>query len=83
MSHVNPAEGNAVVVRAEEAEQVGYTPQMVRLLADSSSTGGRLSAQRVTLAGGADGASPSGLSGAGLAALSRRVSWICLPPSPP
>jgi hypothetical protein len=31
MSHVNPAEGNAVVVRAEEAEQVGYMPQPIRL----------------------------------------------------
>jgi quercetin dioxygenase-like cupin family protein len=63
MSHVNPAGGNAVIVRADEAEQVGYVPQMVRLLADSSSTGGRLSAQRVTLAGGADGASPHHHSG--------------------
>jgi mannose-6-phosphate isomerase-like protein (cupin superfamily) len=31
---------------------------MVHLLADSSATGGRLSTQRVTLAGGADGARP-------------------------
>jgi mannose-6-phosphate isomerase-like protein (cupin superfamily) len=58
MSHVNPTTGNAVVVRAAEAERVGYPPQMIRLLADSSSTGGRLSAQRVTLSGGADGARP-------------------------
>jgi mannose-6-phosphate isomerase-like protein (cupin superfamily) len=63
MSHVSPAEGNAVIVRAAEAERVGYLPQMVRLLADSSSAGGRLSAQRVTLAGGADGANPHHHSG--------------------
>jgi mannose-6-phosphate isomerase-like protein (cupin superfamily) len=31
---------------------------MVRLLADSSSTDGKLSTQRVTLSGGADGATP-------------------------
>jgi hypothetical protein len=31
---------------------------MVRLLADGSSTGGKLSAQRVTLQGGAGGANP-------------------------
>ena len=63
MSLVTPTEGNAVVVRAEEAERVGYPPQAVRLLADSSAAGGRLSAQRVTLADGADGASPHHHSG--------------------
>ncbi|MDR0343165.1 MAG: cupin domain-containing protein [Nocardiopsaceae bacterium] len=63
MSHVNPLDGHAVVVRAAEAEQIGGTPQMIRLLADSSATGGRLSTQRVTLAGGADGASPHHHSG--------------------
>jgi quercetin dioxygenase-like cupin family protein len=63
MSHVNPIEGNAVIVRAAEAERVGYPPQMVRLLTDSSSTGGPLSAQRVTLSSGADGASPHHHSG--------------------
>jgi hypothetical protein len=35
MSHVNPAEHDAVVVRSADAERVGYPPQMVRLLADS------------------------------------------------
>jgi mannose-6-phosphate isomerase-like protein (cupin superfamily) len=63
MSHVTPTEGNAVVVPAAEAERVGYPPQAVRLLADSSATGGRLSVQRVTLADGADGASPHHHSG--------------------
>ena len=63
MSHINPTEGNAVVVRAAEVERVGYPPQMVRLLADSSATGGQLSAQRVTVADGADGASPHHHSG--------------------
>jgi mannose-6-phosphate isomerase-like protein (cupin superfamily) len=48
----------AVVVRAEDAETVGAPPQMVRLLIDSSAAGGRLSAQRVSLSDGVDGASP-------------------------
>ena len=63
MSHVNPTKRDAVVVRSADAERVGYPPQMVRLLADSSATGGLLSAQRVTLADGADGASPHHHSG--------------------
>jgi mannose-6-phosphate isomerase-like protein (cupin superfamily) len=58
MPHVNPTKRDAVVVRSSDAEQVGYPRQMVHLLADSSATGGRLSAQRVTLADGADGARP-------------------------
>jgi len=62
MSHVD-SNADAVVMRAAEAERVGYLPQMVRLLADSSSTGGRLSAQRVTLGGGAGGAGPHHHSG--------------------
>jgi mannose-6-phosphate isomerase-like protein (cupin superfamily) len=48
----------AVLVRAADAERIGFPPQTVRLLADSSSTGGKLSAQRVTLQGGAGGANP-------------------------
>jgi quercetin dioxygenase-like cupin family protein len=36
----------------------GSRPRSIRLLVDSSSTGGKLSAQRVTLLNGVDGASP-------------------------
>ena len=58
MSHIVPGDDTAVLVRAADAERIGYPPQTIRLLADSSSTGGRLSAQHVTLRGGADGANP-------------------------
>jgi quercetin dioxygenase-like cupin family protein len=58
MSHIDSSGGAAVLVRATDAELAGFPPQTVRLLADSSSTGRRLSAQRVTLPGGADGANP-------------------------
>ena len=58
MSHAPASDHPAVLVRAEDAERIGLPPQTVRLLADSPSTGGKLSAQRVTLHGGADGANP-------------------------
>ena len=58
MTHIDSGDGAAVLVRAADAEVIGFLPQTVRLLADSSATGGRLSTQRVTLAGGADGANP-------------------------
>ncbi len=58
MTHIDSTYGAAVLVRAAEAEVIGFPPQTVRLLADSSATGGRLSMQRVTLAGGANGANP-------------------------
>jgi quercetin dioxygenase-like cupin family protein len=58
MTRIDFNGGTAVLVRAADAEVIGFAPQTVRLLADSSSTGGRLSTQRVTLLGGADGASP-------------------------
>ena len=58
MTHIDSGDGAAVLVRAADAEVIGFPPQTVRLLADSSATGGRLSTQRVTLADGADGASP-------------------------
>jgi mannose-6-phosphate isomerase-like protein (cupin superfamily) len=59
MSHIVPGpNAAAVVVRAAEAEVVGYPPQTVRLLVDSSATNGKLSTQRVTLQNGADGALP-------------------------
>jgi mannose-6-phosphate isomerase-like protein (cupin superfamily) len=48
------------IIRSDEAEFLGADgyPSAVRLLADASSTNGALSTQRVTLASGADGASP-------------------------
>lgn len=58
MSLLKPDFTESVVVRADAAEVLGQAPTTVRLLADSSATGGALSTQRVTLAGGADGAKP-------------------------
>jgi quercetin dioxygenase-like cupin family protein len=58
MSWPIPGGETAVVVRADQAEIVGAAPTMVRLLADSSATGGALSTIRVTLSAGADGARP-------------------------
>lgn len=47
-----------MIVRSAEAEVIGRSPTTVRLLAGSGATGGALSTQRATLAGGADGAKP-------------------------
>ncbi len=58
MSLVLPDFSSSVIVRSAGAEVVGGAPTTIRLLADSSETGGALSTQRVTLAGGADGARP-------------------------
>lgn len=58
MSLITPSFDESVVVRSAEAEVVGRAPTTIRLLADSSSTGGALSTQRVTLNAGADGAKP-------------------------
>ena len=58
MSHIVTSRDGTVLVRAADAERVGFSPQTVRLLADSSSTGGKLSAQRVNLQGGVNGAKP-------------------------
>ncbi|MFC4020938.1 cupin domain-containing protein [Micromonospora sp. GCM10011542] len=58
MSLITPNFDRSVVVRSADAEVVGRAPTTIRLLADSSSTGGALSTQRVTLANGADGARP-------------------------
>jgi quercetin dioxygenase-like cupin family protein len=46
------------VLRAGDAEVVGQAPSLIRLLADASQTNGALTAQRVTLSAGADGAVP-------------------------
>jgi mannose-6-phosphate isomerase-like protein (cupin superfamily) len=58
MSLLVPKFDESVIVRDAEAEVVGRAPATVKLLADSSATGGALSTQRVTLTGGADGAKP-------------------------
>jgi len=58
MSLILPTFGSSVLVREADAEVVGRAPTTVRLLADSSDTGGALSTQRVTLTDGADGAGP-------------------------
>ncbi|WP_433253858.1 cupin domain-containing protein [Streptosporangium sp. CA-135522] len=58
MSLIVPDFDESVIVRSAEAEVIGRAPTTIRLLADSGSTGGALSAQRVTLINGADGAKP-------------------------
>ncbi|MFJ9820544.1 cupin domain-containing protein [Streptomyces sp. NPDC101151] len=58
MSLIVPKFDESVIVRDAEAEVVGRAPTTVRLLADSSRTGGALSTQRITLTAGADGAKP-------------------------
>lgn len=47
-----------LIVRAADAETLATASARVRLLADSSATGGALSTQRVELSEGADGATP-------------------------
>ncbi|MER7919783.1 MULTISPECIES: cupin domain-containing protein [unclassified Streptomyces] len=58
MSLFVPRFDDTALVREAGAEVVGGDPVAVRLLADSSATGGALSTVRVTLAAGADGARP-------------------------
>lgn len=58
MSLLTPSFGESVVVRSAEAEVIDLAPTTIRLLADSSATGGALSTHQVTLVGGADGAKP-------------------------
>jgi quercetin dioxygenase-like cupin family protein len=58
MSLFVPKFDESVIVREAEPEVVGGDPTQVRLLADSSATGGALSTVRVTLGEGADGAVP-------------------------
>ena len=57
MSSVIPSH-DVVVVREADAELLGGGPVAGRLYADSSATGGALSSQRITLLGGAPGATP-------------------------
>lgn len=58
MSLIVPRFDDSVVVRSGDAEVVGRAPTAVRLLADSSATGGALSTIQVALTDGADGARP-------------------------
>ncbi|MGD9890601.1 MAG: cupin domain-containing protein [Dehalococcoidia bacterium] len=58
MSLIVPTFDDTVVVRSGEAEVIGRAPTTVRLLADSSATGGALSTIQVSLIDGADGAKP-------------------------
>ncbi|GLX51821.1 cupin [Streptomyces hygroscopicus subsp. hygroscopicus] len=58
MSLFVPRFEDTALVREAGAEVVGGDPVAVRLLADSSATGGALSSVRITLAAGADGARP-------------------------
>ncbi|MFJ8863668.1 cupin domain-containing protein [Streptomyces sp. NPDC102451] len=58
MSLIHPDFDRSHVVREADAEVIGQAPTTIRLLADSSATGGALSTQRVTLTEGADGAGP-------------------------
>ena len=60
MSLIHSSFDQSVIVRDAAAETLGGggLPVQVRLLADSSATGGALSSVRVTLAAGADGAKP-------------------------
>ena len=58
MSLFVPKFDDTVIVRDADAEVIGGDPVGVKLLADSSASGGALSTVRVTLAEGADGARP-------------------------
>ncbi len=58
MSFTHPDFDRSLVIREADAEVIGRAPTTIRLLADSHATGGALSTQRVTLAGGVNGANP-------------------------
>lgn len=58
MSLFVPKFDESVIVRDADAEVIGGDPVAVKLLADSSASGGALSTVRVTLGEGADGARP-------------------------
>jgi mannose-6-phosphate isomerase-like protein (cupin superfamily) len=58
MSLFVPTFDESVIVRDADAEVIGGDPVAVKLLADSSASGGALSTVRVTLGEGADGARP-------------------------
>src|SRR5260370_7800207 len=58
MSIIFPDPKHSIHVHGHQAEVVGSTSTKVKLLVDSSATGGALSTVRVTLEKGADGARP-------------------------
>lgn len=58
MSFVIPDFNHSVIARGVDAETLGAATGKVKLLVDSSATGGALSTVRVTLEKGADGARP-------------------------
>ena len=58
MSWIQSSSGGAGLVRAAEAETLIAGSSRLQLLLDSSATGGALSAHRVRLADGAEGANP-------------------------
>ena len=58
MSWIPSSSGGAGIVRAAEAETLIAGSSRIQLLLDSSATGGALSAHRVRLADGAEGANP-------------------------
>jgi mannose-6-phosphate isomerase-like protein (cupin superfamily) len=58
MSIVHPSFNRSVIARAGEVEVVGSSTAKVKLLVDSSATGGALSTIRVILEKGSDGARP-------------------------
>ncbi|GGL96335.1 cupin [Streptomyces fumigatiscleroticus] len=58
MSLFVPVFDDSVVVRDADAEVAGGAPTAIKLLADSSATGGALSTVRAILTDGADGARP-------------------------
>jgi mannose-6-phosphate isomerase-like protein (cupin superfamily) len=58
MSLVVPSFSESVIVRDADAEVIDLAPTTIRLLADSSATGGALSTHRVVLNDGANGAKP-------------------------
>lgn len=53
-----PRFGDAVIVRAEDAEVLGWSSVTIRLLADADETGGALSVMRTTIAPDTEGAKP-------------------------
>ena len=58
MSLNNPSAHRSVLVRADEAESLDNGSSVIRLLADGSTTGGSISANRTLLTGEADGPPP-------------------------
>jgi len=58
MTMIVPNFNDAVVVREADAEVLGWTQLMTRLLADSNATGGALSVMRTTMGKGIEGARP-------------------------